>query len=89
MGKKDNNNLDLKTLTGTFTVLVDGNKMFAGEIEGAWDNALLLKDSIYGSVIIPNNRIVAMIEGIVPGRQKPAEVRKPESAEHQEMREQE
>ena len=89
MGKKDNNNLDLKTLTGTFTVLVDGNKVFAGEMEGAWDNAILIKDSILGSVIIPNNRIVAMIEGIVPGRQRPVENRKIESAEHQEMRQEE
>ena len=86
MGKKDSNNLDLKTLTGQFSVMVEGSKLFMGEIEGAWDNAILIKDIRYGSTIIPLNRIVVMMEGIVAGPQRTAEGRKSESAEHQEMR---
>ena len=86
MSKKDSNNLDLKTLAGPFSIMVEGSKLFMGEIEGTWDNAILVKDIRYGSTIIPYNRIVVMIEGIVTGPQKTAEERKPESAEHQEMR---
>ena len=66
MGKKDSNNINPYELAGQFRVLLKGGQLFAGEVKGAWDNALLVADLNNGDCIIFLDSIAVMMEGIEP-----------------------
>ena len=76
MGKKESHNINPYELTGPFRVLLKGGQLFAGEVKGAWDDALLLGDLNNGDCIIFIDSIAVMMEGIEPpakGEQQPAD----------------
>ncbi len=66
MGKKEVNNVSPYELKGPFRVLLKGGQLFAGEVKGAWDNALLMEDVNNGNCIIFIDSIAVMMEGIEP-----------------------
>lgn len=66
MGKKDSHNINPYELTGPFRILLKGGQLFAGEVKGAWDNALLIADLNNGDCIIFMDSIAVMMEGIEP-----------------------
>ena len=66
MGKKESYNINTYELTGPFRVLLKGGQLFAGEVKGAWDNALLIADLNNGDCIIFLDSIAVMMEGIEP-----------------------
>lgn len=65
MSKKDNR-LDPYSLNGSFRILLKGGQLLAGEIKGAWDNALLVADIMNGDTIIMLDSIAVMMEGTEP-----------------------
>ena len=76
MGKKESHKINPYELTGPFRVLLKGGQLFAGEVKGAWDDALLLGDLNNGDCIIFIDSIAVMMEGIEPtkpGEQQPAD----------------
>lgn len=76
MGKKESNRLNPFELAGPFRVLLKGGQLFAGEIKGAWDDALLIADVNNGDCIIFMQHVAVMMEGIEPPakeEQQPAE----------------
>lgn len=76
MGKKEAHKINPHELTGPFRVLLKGGQLFAGEVKGAWDDALLLGDLNNGDCIIFIDSIAVMMEGIEPptrGEQQPAD----------------
>ena len=76
MGKKDSHNINPYELTGPFRILLKGGQLFAGEVKGAWDNALLIADLNNGDCIIFMDNVAVMMEGIEPpkpGEQQPAD----------------
>ena len=66
MGKKESYNINPYELTGHFRVLLKGGQLFAGEVKGAWDNALLIADLNNGDCIIFMDSIAVMMDGIEP-----------------------
>ena len=70
MGKKDSHNINPYELTGPFRILLKGGQLFAGEVKGAWDNALLIADLNNGDCIIFMDSIAVMMEGIEPPKQQ-------------------
>ena len=79
MGKKESHNINPYELTGPFRVLLKGGQLFAGEVKGAWDDALLLGDLNNGDCIIFIDSIAVMMEGIEPpaqGEQRPVDEQK-------------
>lgn len=68
MGKKDSHNINPYELTGPFRILLKGGQLFAGEVKGAWDNAMLLADLNNGDCIIFMDSIAVMMEGIEPSK---------------------
>ena len=66
MGKKESYNINPHELAGQFRVLLKGGQLFAGEVKGAWDNALLIADLNNGDCIIFMDSIAVMMEGIEP-----------------------
>lgn len=66
MGKKEVNNVSPYELAGQFRVLLKGGQLFAGEVKGAWDNALLIADLNNGDCIIFMDSIAVMMDGIEP-----------------------
>ena len=66
MGKKEVNNVSPYVLKGPFRVLLKGGQLFAGEVKGAWDNALHVADLNNGDCIIFMDSIAVMMEGIEP-----------------------
>ena len=66
MGKKESHNINPYELAGPFRVLLKGGQLFAGEVKGAWDNALLIADLNNGDCIIFMDSIAVMMEGIEP-----------------------
>ena len=70
MGKKESYNINPYELTGPFRILLKGGQLFAGEVKGAWDNALLIADLNNGDCIIFMDSIAVMMEGIEPPKQQ-------------------
>lgn len=70
MGKKESHNINPYELTGPFRILLKGGQFFAGEVKGAWDNALLMEDVNNGNCIIFIDCIAVMMEGIEPPEPK-------------------
>ena len=70
MGKKESHKINPYELTGPFRVLLKGGQLFAGEVKGAWDNALLIADLNNGDCIIFMDSIAVMMEGIEPPKQQ-------------------
>ena len=70
MGKKESHNINPYELTGPFRILLKGGQLFAGEVKGAWDNALLIADLNNGDCIIFMDSIAVMMEGIEPPKQQ-------------------
>ena len=66
MGKKESHKINPYELTGPFRVLLKGGQLFAGEVKGAWDDALLIADLNNGDCIIFIDSIAVMMEGIEP-----------------------
>ena len=66
MGKKESYNINPYELTGPFRILLRSGQLFAGEVKGAWDNALLIADLNNGDCIIFMDSIAVMMEGIEP-----------------------
>ena len=66
MGKKESHKINPYELTGPFRVLLKGGQLFAGEVKGAWDDALLLGDLNNGDCIVFMDSIAVMMEGIEP-----------------------
>lgn len=66
MGKKESHNISPYELTGPFRVLLKAGPLFAGEVKGAWDNALLIADLNNGDCIIFMDSIAVMMEGTEP-----------------------
>ena len=76
MGKKESHKINPYELTGPFRVLLKGGQLFAGEVKGAWDDALLIADLNNGDCIIFMDSIAVMMEGIeppTPHKEQPAE----------------
>ena len=70
MGKKESHKINPYELTGPFRVLLKGGQLFAGEVKGAWDDALLLGDLNNGDCIIFMDSVAVMMEGIEPPKQQ-------------------
>ena len=70
MGKKESHNINPYELTGPFRILLKGGQLFAGEVKGAWGNALLIADLNNGDCIIFMDSIAVMMEGIEPPKQQ-------------------
>ena len=70
MGKKESYNMNPYELAGQFRILLKGGQLFAGEVKGAWDNALLIADLNNGDCIIFMDSIAVMMEGIEPLERK-------------------
>ena len=70
MGKKESHKINPYELTGPFRVLLKGGQLFAGEVKGAWDDALLIADLNNGDCIIFMDSIAVMMEGIEPPKQQ-------------------
>jgi len=66
MGKKESYNINPYELTGPFRILLKGGQLFAGEVKGAWDNAIFIADLNNGDCIIFLDSIAVMMEGIEP-----------------------
>ena len=74
MGKKDNKLNPYDLINGKFRILLRGGQLFAGEIKGAWDDAILLNDVANGNCIIALDYIAVLMEGIEPHAvEQPAE----------------
>lgn len=70
MGKPEAHKINPHDLIGPFRVLLKGGQLFAGEVKGAWDNALLIADINNGDCIVFVDSIAVMMEGIEPPARK-------------------